>query len=675
MFRPIAVLVLLLSANVARAELVRFEILKREPFANGQAFGDVGPYERMIGRVHYAVDPLLRQNLPIVGLKESAKRGNPPVEFTADLFILAPLDARKGNGALLYDVNNRGNKLALSMFNAAGGNEANDPGNGFLMRHGFTVVWSGWDGELLTAPDRLRLKAPVVRNRYGPVRCEMLTDKPTTRLNVVPWDNHGSYRPAPVPGGGEPRLVHRLYPEDPPATIPRDQWTLHVIEVDQVDPAQLPKLEVELPAGFQPGHLYELHYSAQDPLVFGVGFAAVRDLVSALKHGTGEGNPFATVPFPRAHGFGVSQSGRFLREFVYSGFNEDEQGRKVFDGVIPHVSGSGMGSFNDWFAQPTRHCGQHDHHNYPADRFPFAYGEQTDHHTGQKDGILKAALATQTAPLVFHTQSAAEYWTRAGSLSHTDTQGENDVPLPDNVRFYIFGGTQHGPSGYPPQRGIGENLSNPGDYKPFLRALLLALDAWSKDGTLPPESVYPTLRKGTLSDWQQSATRFPSIPGVRYPTVIREPPCLERQRLFDPEGRGFTIPPRTLGLYPVLVPACGPDGNELGCLSPPEVAVPVATHTGWNLRRPEFGAERDLVTLAGSYIPFARTKAEREDTKDPRLSLEERYGTIEKYLEQLKAHCVSLEERRLLLPEDTARVMAIQTERVQPLFDPPAAKP
>ena len=586
------------------------------------------------------------------------------VEFSADVFILSPVDPAKGRGALLYDVNNRGNKLVLGFFNGAGGNEASDPGNGFLMRQGFTIVWSGWDGELLPAADRLRLKAPAFPAN-GLVRCEMIANAPATRMLVVPWDQHGSYRPHKQPTS-EMVLTHRVYPEDPPEILPRDQWKLHVTEVAENDPSQLPKLEVEIPSGFQLGHIYELIYDAQDPLVLGVSFAGVRDLISALKHGTGAGNPLAANPVKRAHGFGVSQSGRFLREFVYTGFNEDERGRKVFDGVIPHVSGSGLGSFNHRFAQPTRHGGQHDHDNTPTDRFPFGYGDATDHFTGKTDGILRRSLANDTAPFVFHTQSTAEYWTRAGSLTHTDTKAENDAVIPEQVRIYIFGGTQHGPSGFPPAKGVAENLNNPGDYKPFLRAILLALDAWAKDGTAPPESVYPTFRQGTLVDWQESG--FPKLPGVRYPTVIRQPAYLDFGPRWDSDRIIDKVPPERLGRYSVLVPKCGADGNEIGCLSPPEVAVPVATYTGWNLRRPDVGAERDLVSLLGSYLPFPRTKAEREKSGDPRPSLEERYGTAEKYLEQLAAVCRELESKRYLLPEDTQRVLATQKERVTALF-------
>jgi hypothetical protein len=433
-----------------------------------------------------------------------------------------------------------------------------------------------------------------------------------------------------------------------------------------------------MPAGLKSGHIYELIYEAQDPLVQGTCFTALRDLISALKHGGGEHNPLLSQGKPvieRAHGFGVSQSGRFLREFLYWGFNQDEQGRQVFDGVIPHVSGAGLGSFNHRFAQPTRHVTQHDHHDYPADRFPFAYETQTDSISGQTSGILQRARASNTEPLVLHTQSAAEYWTRSGSLALTDPLGQRDAEVPANVRIYSFGGTQHGPSSFPPSKGSGKNLSNPADYKPFLRALLLALDRWVRDGVPAPASVYPTIRDGTLVAWDEKSTGFPCIPGVDYPQVIQQPSYWDFGPKWLTEGIVDLQPPQARGDYRVLVPRCGDDGNELGCLLPPEVAVPVATFTGWNLRSREAGAENELVSLQGSYLPFPVTKSERVQGNDPRLSIEERYGTLDRYLAQLTAECQELQEAGFMLAEDVQRTINVQRERVAPFFENITAAP
>ena len=417
-----------LPLSPARAELTRFEILKREPFADGIEFGKTGAYQRIIGRLHFELDPEAEANLNVVDLRLAPRNKRGLVEFSSDLFLIAPADLKKGNGALLYDVNNRGNKNALRNFNRAPG--SNDPhsilhaGDGFLFRHGWTVVWSGWDGELLPGNNRLRLAAPPVGDGKKPItgliRCEIVPGSDQTKT-VVNWANHGSYRPTDH-GLKTATLTHRVLPGHPRVPIPRKKWKLIVTEVAPKYPSQLPRVELEYPDTLKKGHIYELIYEARDPLVMGTGFAAVRDLISALRHGGGKGNPLVLgkgkSAVERTYGFGVSQSGRFLREFLHSGFNADERGRKVFDGLIPHVSGSGMGSFNHRFAQPTRHAGQHDHHDYPPDRFPFAYETQSDPLSGQTDGILLSSLKNGTAPLVFHTQSSSEYWHRSGSLVH-----------------------------------------------------------------------------------------------------------------------------------------------------------------------------------------------------------------------------------------------------------------
>ena len=668
-----------LLAASATAEVVRFEIQSREPFAGGITFGAAGAYERIVGRVHFELDPALAQNEEVVDLKLAPRNERGRVAFAGDLFILAPLDLRKGNGALLYDVNNRGNKLALRFFNFGGG--GNDPraaahaGDGFLMRQGFTVVWSGWDGELLPGGNRLRLEPPSVSSGHPPitgvVRCEIVPTKDVTR-SVVNWANHGSYRPTAAGLRGA-TLTHRVRPSDPRVPIPRDEWTLHTEELAATGSwaGQLPKVELAVPNGLKRGHIYELIYEARDPLVMGTCFTAVRDLIAAIKYGGGANNPLLLDGNPvirRAHGFGVSQSGRFLRELLYWGLNEDERGRKVFDGVIPHVSGAGLGSFNHRFAQPTRHVTQHDHHDYPADRFPFAYESQQDPLSGRTDGILLRTLKSRTAPFVLHTQSAAEYWTRSGSLVHTDPLGLRDAAPPENVRIYQFGGTQHGPSVFPPGRGDGRHTANPGDYRPFLRALLLALDRWSREGTPAPPSVYPTIAKRVLVEWDRTSTGFPAIPGVRYPRVIQQPSLWDYGPRWLTDGIVDKQPPGSRGDYRVRVARCGLDGNELGCLLPPEVAAPVATYTGWNLRRKDVGAEGELVSLQGSYLPFPITRSDREKANDPRPSLEERYGTLERYLARLEEECRKLVAGGYLLEEDAQRIMRVQRERVAPLF-------
>ncbi|HEV3204446.1 MAG TPA: alpha/beta hydrolase domain-containing protein [Gemmataceae bacterium] len=677
----LAVLFLLAWSNCfLRAELVALEIYKRELFAEGKAFGNTGPYEKIAGIARFAVDPFHPRNKDIVDLQLAPRNAQGKVEFESDVFILTPKDPAKGNAAIFYDVNNRGNKYALRFFNYGTG--SNDPttsadaGDGFLFRRGFTVVWCGWIGELLPGNNRLLLRPPVAQENGQPirglVRFEMVSDSPAATLPLSRREGHGSYNPTPT-GEREGVLTVRFDQYKERFPIPRKKWALERQPLPKVNKGvpgtlQQIRLRLDLDGGFQPGAIYELICECEGPIVQGLGFAAVRDLISFMKYEKREMNPFRSEEKPalgRAYAFGVSQSGRFLRNFLYLGFNVDEANQKVFDGVIPHVAGGGLGFFNHRFAQPTRHNGQHEEHFYPGDYFPFTYG-LSDHRVQakerplpEKDGILRrlAEDGPRFLPKVMHTQSAAEYWHRSGSLVHTDSVGQSDADIPGNVRIYAFGGTQHGPASDPPSRGIGDNLLNPADYRPFLRALLDALDNWVDKKLLPPPSIYPRIDKETLVDRNQKNSGFPKIPGVRYPRVIQEPDCLDFGSQFPKTGIISKEPPRIRGSYVVLVPKSGPDGNDLGTLLPPEVAVPLATYTGWNLRRAEAGADGMLYSLSGSYIPFAQTAAQRKATGDPRQSIEERYGSFAEYQKQFIAVCRDLEKMHLLLEEDAQRLV------------------
>jgi hypothetical protein len=665
-----ALAILGLIAPAARAELRELVIHRREAFAGGAAFGDAGPYEKLVGVARFAVDPDNARNRDIVDLSLAPRNAEGKVEFESDVCILAPRDTARGNGAILYDVNNRGNKLALRFFNGApGGNDLAAAGDGFLLRRGYMIVWSGWIGELLPGGGRMLLRAPVATENGQPirglVRYETTTDAPADTLPLSRREGHGSYPPTKR-GETEGALTWRVREADPRVPIPHGQWSVDRVPVPPVQdgvPGTLGQVRLRVAGGFRPGYLYELICEAEGPVVQGLGYAAVRDLVSFLRYDAGPRNPLrggdGRPVITRAHGFGVSQSGRFLRNFLYLGFNADEANRKVFDGLMPHVAGGGLGFFNHRFAQPTRHNGQHEEHLYPGDRFPFTYGDAVDPFGGRTDGILRRTAADnpRLLPKVMHTQSAAEYWHRSGSLVHTDALGAHDADIPETVRVYSFGGTQHGPAADQPGRGPADNLLNPADYRPLLRALLDALDAWARDGTPPPPSVYPRIDKGTLVGWRQADTGFPAVPGVRYPDVIQRPSALDYGPEFAAKGVITVEPPRVLGHYVVLVPKCGPDGNDFGTLLPPEVAVPFATYTGWNLRRRDVGAEGMLASLMGSYVPLPRTHADRLATGDPRESVVERYGSYEAYRRQFAVACDDLVRRRYLLREDVDRLL------------------
>ena len=650
---------ILCNADALRAEVVSIDIASRRPYTEGRTFGERGAYEQWRGTVRFAVDPKIEANRPIVDLDLAPRNGEGKVEFSADLEILAPADLAKARGSILYDVNNRGNRTALGQFNG-GADE-------FLMREGWIVVFSGWIAETLPGGERLRLTAPVASDGGQPirglVRAEMTPDKAAERWNIAHWANQGSYPPAES-GLERATLTWRLRQKDARVPIPRGQWRLEQRAVTaDGQQGQLPLIEMVLAGGFQPGYIYELIYEAEGPLVQGAGLAGIRDLIACLKYDATQLNPLrlpdGTPAARRAHGFGTSQSGRCLRMFLYDGFNADEHGRQVFDGLMPHVAGAGLGFFNHRFAAPTRHNSQHDNHLYPADVFPFTYGEEKDPFTGQTDGILRRAVASHTAPKVMHTQSSSEYWHRSGSLVHTDPLGQRDAEIPSEVRIYTFGGCQHGPgSGVAGPRGNGQLPNCPSDYRPFLRALLTALDAWVLDGREPPPSVYPRIAHKTLVDWREANSGWRALPGVRYPEVIQQPEHWDRGPEFFAHRRTSLEPPVSRGNYVVLVPAYGADDNERGTLLLPSVAAPLATFTSWNLRHRSIGAENELLTLAGGYVPFLRTTGERQAAGDPRPALLERYHDFGDYKAQFVAAAARLAEQGYLLADELPRLHA-----------------
>jgi hypothetical protein len=642
------------------AEVVRWEVKHRSPYAGGKPRGDVGAYDEWTGVVHFAIDPGHQANEQIADLKLAPKNTAGKVEFSADFRMLVPVDRSKANGALFYEVNNRGNPTLTRIIDGG----ADD----FLCRQGFVVLWSGWIAEVQPDGGKMRLQAPEATEGGKPitglVRSEVIVDRAVPKASISHRGNLGSYRPT---GRGlkEARVTRREREADPRQEVSRDDWMLISSVVSTPESSgQLPLIELEVTGGLQPGWIYEVVYEAEGPLVQGTGLAGIRDIVSALKYGTGNNNPLVRDDgkplIQRAHGFGTSQSGRCLRHFLWEGFNADEQGRKVFDGVISHVAGGGLGFFNHRFASPTRTNDQHDEHLFPADYFPFTYGDTTDPFTNKTAGILRKSRASDTVPKVFHTQSSSEYWHRSASLVHTDPLGKKDAEIPPEVRIYSFGGTQHGTgSGYPSAKAGGQLPSNPADYTPLMRGLVMALDAWIKEGKEPPPSVYPQVADGTLVGWRRNEIGWPAIPGVTYPEVIQEPKFLDRGPKWESQRIATIEPPEVKGRYVVKVPAVDADGNERGTLNLPAITVPVATYTSWNLRDKSIGAAGELLALQGGYIPFPLTREARLEAKDPRASVAERYGSFDEYQRRYMEAAERLVARRYMLEEDLPRLKAL----------------
>ncbi|MEE2738553.1 MAG: alpha/beta hydrolase domain-containing protein [Planctomycetota bacterium] len=640
-----------LSTTVA--EVNEVEVVQRIPYADGRVFPGIGSYERLIGRISYSIDPRLSVNQTVIDLKSAPVNDQGRVEFRSDFEILCPVNPAKSNGTLLYDVNNRGDRRILDYFNTAA--------DEFLMRHGYIVVWSGWIAELLPGQSRLRLEVPQARQDgqlvVGTVRAEMVTDVATDRLNISSRVTHGSYPPTER-GMAQASLTWRLRESDTRVVIPRAQWNWQITSVTP-DPElrTLPRVEVVLPSGFHPGYIYELIYEAEGSLIQGLGLAGIRDLVSFLRKDSSIRNPLCVSSgasvVQRTIGWGVSQSGRCLRMFLYDGFNIDGDNQQVFDGIIPHVSGGGLGFFNHRFSSPTRYNTQHNDHAYPCDVFPFSYGSMCDPVTGRTDGILDRSRRNGTVPKIMHVQTSAEYWNRSGSLVHTDPLGTRDAKLPPEVRLYAIGGAQHGAGNdRPGSVGKGQLAENPTDYRPVLRALLISMDRWIQKGIQPPESRYPRIDDGTLVHWTQSGSGWTALPGVRYPEVIHQPDA----RDYGPEfmTRRFirVHPPRNLNSYRVRVPAYNQDNNERGMLLLPHVTVPVATFTGWNLRNPTTGAASELMRLQGSYIPFPKDRMEQLRRGDSRLSVQDRYQNFDDYIRQVKRAIAKLVDNGYILLED-----------------------
>lgn len=603
----------------ARAEVTRVEIGSRTDVMDGTVYGTVGSYEQLVGRIYFAIDPSNARNRVITDLNLAPKNASGKVEMSADVKILKPKDPAKGNNALLIDVVNRGTETAVSSFNRAG---ANDVGDGFLMRLGYTIVSVGWEFDVAQRNGILRLDVPSAKGVSPTVHA---STTPAARAATAQFADLAGY-PVSDPASAQNTLSVRESPLAKPATIPRDQWTLN-------------GTTVTLQGGFEAGRTYQLSYVASNAPIAGLGFAAVRDTASWVKYG-----PNAVVTAKYAMAFGSSQSGRFLRNFLYLGFNGDEKGRMVFDGVMAHIAGASRIDLNFRGATPTAQ-GQ-----FTATSFPFADISQRDPVTGIQEGALDNPRARDFKPKIFYTDTGVEYWGggRQAALIHTTPDGTKDLALPDNERVYFLTGSQHGPTRFPPAAARnGEQQENPNAYWYVMRALFVAMDKWMREGTAPPPSQYPKLQDGTLA--QSSDVAFPNIPGVSSPRAL--PPAVRvANPLIAKDGAPGTA-------MPYLVPQTDKDGIEIAGIHLPDVAVPLATYTGWNFRNAAIGGGDQLYPLMGSYIPFAKTQAQRTVTKDPRASIAERYTSRDAYLKLVETAGLQLVAHRYLLNEDLPFLM------------------
>jgi len=610
--------------------LLSLDIERIETLADGAPFGDAGAYERVIGRAKGEVDPRDPANKGIALIDKAPLNANGKVEYATDIFILRPKDPARGNGRLLYEVNNRGRKMLFGNI-ADGPQGVNDPktmadvGNGFPLRQGYTIVWSGWDPDAPRVNMGLGLTAPVATDNGQPivkvVRDEFCSGTRGGAIEVFKLSYEATTQEQP-----RATLTVRERADDEPRELPLNQWSF-------VDARSIKLREGTKP---KPGYLYEFRYEAKNPKVLGLGFAATRDVISWLRY-----DPAAIAAtggkISHALAIGFSQAGRYLRNHISEGFNSDEAGRKVFDGIHSHIAGVGRIFFNTPFGQPARTGTQHEDHGFPENEFPFSTANLADPLTGKKGSLFRG---DGSDPKLIETNTSTEYWQKGASLLHTDPVGTEDVTLPENSRVYMIAGTQHGGrAGATTDPGPNINPRNPHNPMPAVRALLVALDEWVVSGKEPPPSRIPTLAAGTLVE--PDKTGFPAVPGAAVVKVTNQ---------VAPPG-DWVHPKPADKAYRTLVCKVDADGNEAAGVRLPDIAVPLATYSGWNEYKPPYPVG-ELADRDGSCMPFAVDKAAREAAGDPRPSISERYKSGADYVAKVQAAVSALQKDRLLLAED-----------------------
>ena len=642
---PFLILLLIwgmLIPSAVTAKAVKVEVIDREVISDLPELIVTGPYEVIKGIIYLEVDPDNPANQLIMDLKLAPRNSRGYVEFSTEFELCKPVDANRGNHRLLYLVNNRGYKLGVGHFSF-------QTGKNWLYDRGWSYLWCGCLCDVRESDQRLNIHVPVVTENgetiTGKIYAEMISyaDEIVYDRPIV-WGGSVVYPPVNM---DDPKasLTMRQYRWEESVEIPRDQWEFARLENGQSIPD--PGF-VHIKEGFKPGWLYDLVYVGKDPKVTGLGLAAIRDVVSFLKYEKadekGFENPLAAA-VDYAYAWGHSQSGRLLNHFVYQNFNGDEKNRKVFDGIIANCPGAGKGVFNSRFAQTTRHGSHHEDNLFPVDFFPFTTVEQYDPLTGEKGDGLARSRMSGFLPKMFYINSSTDYWTRAASLLHTDVEGKEDAEIGPNVRIYAIAGRAHPDS----RNGI------------IGRALLTALDEWISGGEEPPISQIPRISDGTLVTLEALLKKFPDIPGILMPESFYHPYRLDMGSRWHIDGIADNVPPKTGPRYVCLVPQVDEDGNEIAGIRLPEIAIPLATFTGWNMRKPSYS--RTLGRNTGRVWPLPVTAEERERNHDPRKSILGRYPTKAEYLSQVTKSVLTLNHQRLLLDEDVTMLLKEAAEQ------------
>jgi hypothetical protein len=647
---------LLLSSAAADARVVRVVIDSRQQVAGGAPIGLAGPCERIVGRVFYAFDPLHPQNRQIVDLALAPRNARGEVEAWGEFALVRPVDPARRSGIGLIDVTNRGGQTTFVFHLGARRDLPPDSpghyGDALLLARGVTIISIGWQFDVPPQDGLLHFHPPEVGTAAEPitgfVRSDVTIDAATRTVSLGHGVGASRAVAYPVADPGDPANVLTVR-EDPAGerrVVPRPAWRFAREQDGRVvdDPRS-----IYMADGFEPGKIYEAVYRAKGAVVVGTGLAAVRDLVSHLKY-----DKDSIVPLKHGIAYGVSQTGRFLRHFLYEGFNTDEQGRQAFDGIFSHTAGAGRGSFNHRFAQPSRDAQPYSTFFYPTDVFPFASVESLDPLTKAR-GALLGAGNTAHRPKVFYVDGGYEYWGRAASLTHTTVDGTRDLGFTTSERRYVIASAQHSsPAPFPPDRaakdqGAPSYRGNVLDQRLALRALLVALCDWVTKGSDPPASRYPTLGRGELVAPKE--VRFPVIPGVAAARIPAQPYRVD----YGPRwGQGIVDvePPRLGAPYTVLVPRVDELGNDAAGIRSVELRVPLATYFPWRLRIGAPAATDRMASFTGTFVPLARTEKDRESSDDPRPSIERLYGSREAFLRRVDDATRELIGERFLLAAD-----------------------
>jgi hypothetical protein len=650
--------VFIITCLSAQAHITKIEITKVEsPYNNGAMYGPAGQYERIYGRAFGEIDPENSLNIIIQDVKLAPRNSRGMVEYVTEFIILRPIDMAKSNKLLFLSLPNRGNVF---------------PADTSLLRRGYIYVWAAWQGDVIPGNNRVTINVPVATDNgkeiTGKIRVEYEVNDITKTIvlssGYFNGQSHHVYETTSVDNTGLV-LTKRIHEEDARETIPNSDWAFSDCNTTDF-PGKPSTTQISLKDGFNPNYIYELTYIGKNPLVMGLGFAAIRDLTSFLRNQTkdkeGNDNPLmpsagTSVPIKAAIMQGISQCGNFTRTFLQLGFNEDENHRIVFEGVNDHI-GTRRISLNIRFGRPGGGGIQREDHYFPSNEPPFTWDDTYEPISGIHAGILDKCIKTHTAPKIMQTFSSSEYWQLRASLRTTNSSSTKDIAIPPNVRVFLFNSTQHGP--FEMADKVSGFTTNSNNYTPYLRAIVIALEKWVMNGTRPPASIYPTIAAHTLVKPDKHSTGWPDIPGVLYTGKTNDGPLLDFGRLYDIKWvTGILQEPPTVvpgKFYHVLVPKVDMDGNEVGGIRSATLQAPLGTYTGWSLRKEGYG-QGDLNGLNGMFIPFKTTKAERLAINDPRLSLEERYHTHDGYVTAITKAANGLVSQGLLGQEDADNII------------------